>query len=138
MPSSKPMTRAEAALRDHAMTYPQAKEEFPWDHRAIKVKGKIFLILSGPDGILNVTVKLPESGPHALGLPFTEPTGYGLGKSGWVTASFAARDSVPLDMLREWIDESYRAIAPKKLVASLEAEGEPEPKPKRARKRKRS
>jgi predicted DNA-binding protein (MmcQ/YjbR family) len=134
MPARKPQARAEMALRDYAMTYPQATEDFPWDHRAIKVKGKMFLILSGPDGILNVTVKLPESGPHALGLPFTEPTGYGLGKSGWVTASFGAKDTVPLEMIREWIDESYRAVAPKRLVAALEGGGEPEQKPKRKKK----
>ncbi|HJZ93653.1 MAG TPA: MmcQ/YjbR family DNA-binding protein [Gemmataceae bacterium] len=134
MPPRKPQARAEMALRDYAMTYPQATEDFPWDHRAIKVKGKMFLILSGPEGILNVTVKLPESGPHALGLPFTEPTGYGLGKSGWVTASFWAKDTVPLEMIREWIDESYRAVAPRRLVAALEGASKSEQKPKRKKK----
>jgi len=54
-----------------------------------------------------------------LMLPFAKPTGYGLGKSGWVSASFTAKERPPLDLLREWIDESYRAIAPKKLVAAL-------------------
>ena len=51
-------------------------------------------------------------------LPFTEPTGYGLGKSGWVTAKFD--DTPPLPLLKEWLDESYRAQAPKKLQAMLE------------------
>jgi hypothetical protein len=51
----------------------------------------------------------------ALGLPFVTPTGYGLGKSGWVTATFGAKQRPNLPMLRQWIDESFRAIAPCKL-----------------------
>ena len=49
------------------------------------------------------------------------PAGYGLGKSGWVAARFTDGGHVPVDMLKAWIDESYRAQAPKKLVASLPA-----------------
>jgi hypothetical protein len=51
--------------------------------------------------------------------PFAEPTGYGMGKSGWVTSSFGKRDTVPVELLCEWMKESYRAIAPKKLAALL-------------------
>jgi hypothetical protein len=78
-------------------------------------------------------VKLPVSNAQALSLPFAEPTGYGMGKHGWVTAGFRAGDAVPLDLLREWIDESFRAVAPKKVVAALEV-GEAEPPKKRRRK----
>lgn len=57
----------------------------------------------------------------ALMLPFAEPTGYGLGKSGWVTATFNAGEKAPpVALLKQWLDESYRAIAPKKLVKALE------------------
>jgi hypothetical protein len=38
-----------------------------------------------------------------------------------VTARFGPRQKPPLDLLRRWIDESYRAVAPKKLVAQLSA-----------------
>src|SRR5262249_34673219 len=92
-------------------------------HRAIKVKGKIFVILSNgisPDGAFSLSLKLPLSGKLALSLPFASPTEYGLGKSGWVTARFYQEDDVPVEMLAEWVDESYRAIAPKRLVARLE------------------
>ncbi len=73
-------------------------------------------------------------------LPFTEPTHYGLGKSGWVTALFDGEDAPPMEMLKAWIDESYRAQAPKKLVAELDGGASPakaekaRPKPKRAAK----
>ena len=51
----------------------------------------------------------------------TAPTGYGLGKSGWVSVQFAPREKPPMDLMRAWIDESYRAVAPKKLVATSKA-----------------
>jgi predicted DNA-binding protein (MmcQ/YjbR family) len=54
----------------------------------------------------------------ALMLPNAAPTPYGLGKSGWVTIGFPD-GNLPLDMLKSWIDESYRAQAPKKLVKTL-------------------
>ena len=49
-----------------------------------------------------------------------EPTGYGLGRSGWVTARFGPGDDVPLDLIRRWLVESYRAVAPKKLGVLVE------------------
>ena len=114
----KKMKQAKAALRAFALGYPGAREEFPWGERVIKVGKKVFVFLGMPDGDeLGLSVKLPESGPMALLLPFAKPTGYGLGKSGWVSAHFAASDDPPLGMLREWIDESYRAVAPKTMAA---------------------
>jgi predicted DNA-binding protein (MmcQ/YjbR family) len=121
MPKRSSLKSTESALRKVALAYPEAKEDFPWGHLAIKVKKKMFLILSIHEGVLRATVKLPDSGRQAVQLPFAEPTGYGLGKSGWVTASFKAKDKVPLELLADWIDESYRAIAPKKLVQKLKA-----------------
>jgi predicted DNA-binding protein (MmcQ/YjbR family) len=139
------LSRAEAALREVALAYPEAYEEFPWGERAIKVKAKVFLFIYLAEDFLSVTVKLPVSGQVALALPFAAPTGYGLGKSGWVTARFAPTDDVPLAMLQEWIDESFRAVAPKKLLARLEGaeEGRQEasdkpPAGKRKRTKKRT
>ena len=36
-----------------------------------------------------------------------------------MTCQFAPGDEIPFELLQEWLDESYRAIAPKKLVAKL-------------------
>lgn len=114
---------AELALRDIAMAYPEAHEDFPWGERAIKIKGKVFVFLHASAEQLSLTTKLPASSEMALLLPYVSPTGYGLGKSGWVTAKFGPQDEVPIEMLREWIDESFRAVAPKKLVAQMAAPG---------------
>jgi predicted DNA-binding protein (MmcQ/YjbR family) len=121
MPKRTALQSAESALRKAALAFPQATEDFPWGHRAFKVKKKMFLILSFDKDIFNVTMKLPVTGKQALQLPFAEPTGYGLGRSGWVTASFGPKDKVPIELLEDWMDESYRAIAPKKLVQELKA-----------------
>jgi predicted DNA-binding protein (MmcQ/YjbR family) len=122
--TSKPTVKlkeSEERLRDLALAYPEAYEEFPWGHRAVKVKGKTFVFIALDEEGLSLSTKLPLSGVAALALPFASPTGYGLGKSGWVTARFAPGDEVPLELLHEWLDESYRAIAPKKLSARLPA-----------------
>lgn len=108
---------AEAQLRAHALAKPEATEHFPWGERAIKVKGKVFVFMHRDAERLSLTAKLPETGAMALLLPFAEPTGYGLGKAGWVSARFDAGEPLPLDILTAWIDESYGAVAPAKLAA---------------------
>lgn len=120
-PEMKRLEPFELALRETGMGYPEVTEDFPWGHRTLKVKGKAFVFLSLTGEGLSMSMKLPQSNGAALMLPFVQPTGYGLGKSGWVSASFGARDTPPLDMLRKWLDESYRAVAPKKLVAQLDS-----------------
>jgi predicted DNA-binding protein (MmcQ/YjbR family) len=119
-----PGAKAEAALRAYALSLPGAVEEFPWGDRVAKVNKKVFVFLSTlgtHEGGLAMSTKLPRSAAIALTLPFASPTRYGLGKSGWVTAQFAADEQPPVDMLQAWIEESYRAIAPVKLVAMLDA-----------------
>jgi predicted DNA-binding protein (MmcQ/YjbR family) len=117
------LRKVSRALRDYALSFPEATEDFPWGERVAKVKGKVFVFL-GTDpvagGPMGFSVKLPESGADALDLPFTKPTGYGLGKSGWVSATFEPGDEPPLEILKGWIEESYRAVAPKKLLAELQ------------------
>jgi predicted DNA-binding protein (MmcQ/YjbR family) len=110
----------EAALRAHALGYPETREDFPWGERAIKVKEKAFLFLRADDNEISFSVKLPRTGYQALALPFVEPTHYGLGRHGWVTARLPAGGGHSPDDFKAWIDESYRAVAPKKLVAQLD------------------
>ncbi len=129
-PTSAPSTHTQkqvAVLRTRALAYPETREDFPWGHSAFKVKGKAFAFLHADAQGFSISVKLPESNSLALQLPFAQPTGYGLGKSGWVSAQFAAREQAPLPLLCEWLDESFRAIAPKRLSASLASAGAPAP-----------
>ena len=109
----------EMAIRKYALGMPEASEDYPWGHRAFRVSNKVFLFLAWDKGVFSLTAKLPDSQSLALMLPFAEPTGYGMGRSGWVTARFSGKDEVPVGLLAQWIDESYRAIAPKKLAARV-------------------
>jgi predicted DNA-binding protein (MmcQ/YjbR family) len=117
------VTKAFAALRKFALGLPETREDQPWGESAIKVKGKTFLFMREDGGELSLSVKLPQSHPYALDQPFTTPTAYGLGRSGWVTASFGARHKPPLDLLKSWIEESYRAVAPKPTRRHRRADG---------------
>ncbi len=123
-------------LRAFGLAYPGAHTKSPWPgHLDLAVKDKTFAYLSLEGEPLGISCKLPQSCTMALSLPFTSPTEYGLGKSGWVSAKFAASDKIPVDMLKAWIDESYRAQAPKKLIAQLD--GKPATPPARTKAKKR-
>ncbi|MEJ7602760.1 MAG: MmcQ/YjbR family DNA-binding protein [Kofleriaceae bacterium] len=136
MPAKKAATGANdrllKELRAFGLAYPGTHTKSPWPgHLDLAVKDKTFAYLSIEGEPLSISCKLPQSSGMALMLPFCKPTAYGLGKSGWVSASFA--DHTPsADMLKAWIDESYRAQAPKKLIAQLGATVDPPatPKPK--------
>lgn len=123
-----PLARVLDDLRTRALAYPEAHEDFPWGHSAIKIKTKAFVFLYLGDDQLTLSAKLPQSSEVALLLPFASPTGYGLGRSGWVTAAFGPQDEVPLEILRGWIDESFRAVAPAKISKQL---GPTPPTPKK-------
>jgi predicted DNA-binding protein (MmcQ/YjbR family) len=108
-----------AALRRFGLGFPEAHEDFPWGECALKVRKKVFVFLRSDAAQLSLSMKLPASHAAALTLPFTEPTGYGLWKGGWVTARFERGSRPPLALLEDWIDESYRAVAPKTISAKL-------------------
>jgi predicted DNA-binding protein (MmcQ/YjbR family) len=102
-----------------ALSLPETALERPWeDDEVVKVNGKIFVFL-GPPGSRRLSVKLAESHAHALAVDGAEPTGYGLGKAGWVTVPYSAA-GVTMALLRDWVEESYRIRAPKRLVAELD------------------
>ena len=131
--------RIREALREYALGLPGAFEDFPWGESVVKVNKKIFAFFgmaNDTNGGMGMSVKLPTSGSDALELPFTKPTGYGLGKSGWVSSRFEFDDRPPLDVLIRWVEESYRAVAPKKLVAELDAPPRPPARRGAAKKRR--
>lgn len=108
------------ALREFGLAYPGAHLKSPWPtHADLAVNDKTFAYLPEEGRPFSLSCKLPESAGEALELPYCEPTGYGLGKWGWVTASLP-KGKVPLDLFKDWIDESYRAQAPKRLVKELD------------------
>jgi predicted DNA-binding protein (MmcQ/YjbR family) len=127
---TRTMVARNAKLREQLIAYalalPEAWQDDPWGGDLVAKVGKKIFVFFGDeptDGGMGLSVKLPESVDEALAYPFTEPTGYGLGRAGWVTAQFARGDKPPRDLLEEWIEESYRAVAPKKLIKLLDSPG---------------
>lgn len=108
-------------LIDFALALPGAYEDHPWDEVVAKVGKKVFVFFGG-DQSPGMSVKLTDAmvHEHALTLKGAKPTGYGLGKSGWVSIPLRG-NSGQLRLLMDFIEESYRAIAPKKMVAELES-----------------
>ena len=103
------------ALQKAAKAYPGAWEDHPWGETVYKVAKKVFVFLGHPDYGYGMSCKLPDSAEAAITMfSWAEPTGYGLGKAGWVSVRFEPKDDVPVDLLRQWIDESYASVAPKR------------------------
>lgn len=126
------MDNANVMPREHAQAYalgfPGAYAEHPWGQTVVKVKNKVFLFVNGaiaPEDGVSLSVKLPLSGADVLEMPLAEPMGYGMGKHGWVTLIIMRDDELPFQLLETWIDESYRAVAPKRMLAELEAARRP-------------
>ncbi|WP_435886901.1 MmcQ/YjbR family DNA-binding protein [Streptomyces anulatus] len=112
------------ALREFALDLPEAYEDHPWGETVVKVNKKIFVFLGIEEPTEkwspHVGVKLPQSNGHALAVEGVRPSGYGLGKAGWVTIPLLG--ALPeTEVLLDWVEESYRAVAPKRLVAGLDA-----------------
>lgn len=106
-------------LRRKGLAFPEASEDFPWGHTALKVKGKTFAWLDETEGRFSLTLKLPVSRDFAETFDFAEPAGYGLGRSGWISCRFDPGESPDVELLQRWLAESYRSVAPKKLGALL-------------------
>ena len=121
------MANRDAAFTDTAeelaLSLPEAWPDSPWGDRVVKVGKKIFLFVSGADAERPViTVKVPESHDHALSYPDAMPTRYGLGKHGWVTIFVDTVPDEEREVLLDFVEESYRAVATKTLVKRLDAE----------------
>ena len=125
-----PVRTLRAKLRDFALALPEAHEDMPWGERVVKVNNKVFVFLGHDKETehFGLSVKLPNSAKSALRLPFSSPTGYGLGKSGWVSAKLDDKSQASFEMLRGWVKESYCAVAPKGLAEQVQ----PDPKQAKA------
>ena len=108
-------------LHAFAASLPGAYDDMPWGDHCVKVGKKIFIFMGDPNAKQpHITIKLAGAHPAAMSIPGAAPTGYNLGKAGWVTIPIR-RGTPPTAIALEWIEESYRLIAPKKLIAQLDA-----------------
>ena len=107
-----------AALLRYALAKPGATLDHPWGADVVKVRGKVFAFFGRASSReFGFGVKLAKSLLYARSLPYVEPMGYGLGKAGWVGVK-RPKGALPLALFKEWIDESYANVAPKRLSAA--------------------
>lgn len=89
-----------------------------WDGEpTFRVRNKNF-VFSSKDGT-NISVKLPKEEAAAVVAtePDAEPTGYGLGRHGWVSVRLVSDpDEARWEQVEEWVRTSYTLVAPKKLA----------------------
>lgn len=106
-------------LREFALSLPGAWEDHPWGENVAKVGKKVFVFFGMPEAEhpFGMTVKVPDSYEAAMSLPWAKNPGYRMDRGHWVWLQ--PPEDAPLEMLTEWIVESYRAVAPKRLVAQL-------------------
>ncbi|MFY9782496.1 MAG: MmcQ/YjbR family DNA-binding protein [Acidimicrobiales bacterium] len=84
---------------------------------SFRVAGKNF-IFAGADGRM-ITLKLTvdEAAAVVATDPEVVPTGYGLGRSGWVSINLSSRPSADRwREVEEWIRTSYTLVAPQRLA----------------------
>ena len=122
-------------IRAAAAKYPGAKQAFRFgDHEVFHVKEKVFVWLGDDEDPkkVYVSVKLKDTMTAALMLPGVEPASYGMHKYGWIGARFP-KNGVPVDMVLQWLEESYRHTAPKTLLKQLDGGAATTPAPNKAR-----
>ena len=104
------------------MTYPEVSESPSCINRSFKARKKGFLFLGEKDtGALRLMVKLGSGAESAKAVAGVNPDGWSVKGPGWITGNFTDEEAPPLDVMTDWIDESYRLLAPKTLVAELDA-----------------
>jgi predicted DNA-binding protein (MmcQ/YjbR family) len=111
---------APALLRQLATALPEVTEGVTCDKAAYKAGGKSFLFVGAGDTATTIMLKLKVSLPEAKKLAAAHPATYKIGGHDWVTITLPHGQPPPAELLQRWIEESYRLLVPKALVAALD------------------
>ena len=106
-------------LRRMAMLLPEVEEGVSCNKSAFKAGQKSFLFVEINDESYNVMVKLVDSLSEAERRHKQQPECYKVGKHGWTTIVLPHSALFPAEMFERWVEESYRALVSRKLVALL-------------------
>lgn len=89
-----------------------------------RVRGKNFVFTDR--AATGLSVKLPKDEAAAVVAtdPGATPTGYGLGRHGWVSIQVGKADKSRWQEVEEWVRTSYTLVAPKTLARMVLAEDE--------------
>ena len=110
-----------AELRRICLALPEATEQETWESATFRVRGKIFAMTSGDETRSEVWCKA-GIGVQAMLIAadarrfFSPPY---VGPKGWIGIRFD--DETDWEEVSDLIEESYRLVAPKRLIAQLPA-----------------
>jgi predicted DNA-binding protein (MmcQ/YjbR family) len=125
-PDADPLETLEAQIRGRALAFPGAHEDHPWGDTVFKAGAKVFVFFGRDEESIHLGLKLPRSFEDGLAMPGARPSAYGLGRHGWVSLRVRPDAEPKLDLIDRWLEESFRATAPKALVRQLDDRaGEP-------------
>ncbi len=103
------------------LSFPETTETFPWGSPHFRVGEKIFAGYGGEEDseVNTIGSKLDKEVARALVEEESRasPAKY-VGKHGWI--SFELRGRLSWRRIEAWVEESYRLIAPKRLVKALD------------------
>jgi predicted DNA-binding protein (MmcQ/YjbR family) len=126
---------AKAKLLTASLMLPGATPDTPWGEAVAKVGGKVFVFFGHDDlNAMGIGVKLTTLHAEALTEPQCTPSGYGLGRSGWVSHRYAPGDRIDFEAMLARVKESYDNVVkglPKKAQAVIAATPAPTPPPAR-------
>ncbi len=88
-----------------------------------RVRGKNFVFTNQTASGLSVKLPKEEAAAVVATDPLAEPTGYGLGRHGWVSVAVGDDvDEARWQQVEEWVRTSYTLVAPKTLAKLVLAE----------------
>ena len=107
--------------RKICLTFPETSEKLAWGHPTFRVRDKIFATIgvNEDDNVVTMTTKPPPGEQEALlaeGTPFFFPKYVGV--RGWI--GFVVDSKTDWKHVAELVEDSYREIAPKRVVAQLD------------------
>jgi predicted DNA-binding protein (MmcQ/YjbR family) len=107
-----------------ALAYPEAQlvhVEAWGDHPTLRVRGKNFVFFDHDATHLSVKLSREEAAAVVASDARAEQAGYGLGRHGWISVTLPTTMSdTAWTEVAEWVDTSYRMVAPKSLVRQLD------------------
>jgi predicted DNA-binding protein (MmcQ/YjbR family) len=93
-------------------------------HPTFRVRGKNFVFCDVDAQHLSLKLAHDEAAAVVATDPDVSPAGYGLGRHGWIALTVAAEaDEDRWRQITEWVQTSYRLVAPKSLARIVTERG---------------
>ena len=90
------------------------------DEVTYRVRKKNFVFTHAESNTLSVKLDVEEAAAVVATEPGAEPTGYGMGRHGWVSVDIG--EDPDWEQVTEWVRTSYTLVAPKTLAKQVLAE----------------